>query len=97
MVVPCHHRQLSSFDALQVSINTGALKYTFSEAAILIAVVVIVNVIRNIMRNEGGGWRVEAVHKTNSIFQQMIFPLFLQSSVLKRWACHLGAYGIYVI
>ena len=52
-----HHRQLSSFGALRVSINTGALKYTFSEAAILIAVVVIVNVICNIMRNEGGGWR----------------------------------------
>ena len=96
MVVPFHHRQLSSFDALRVSINTGALKYTFSEATILIAVVVIVNVIRNIMRNEGGG-REGAVHKTNSIFEQMLFPLLLQSSVQKRWACHLGAYGIYVI
>ena len=68
MVVAVTTDDVSSFDAFQVSINTGAPWYTFSEAAILMAVVVIVNATRNIMRNEGGGrggGGGGGVHKTN--------------------------------
>ena len=96
MIVAVTTDDASSFDAFQVSINTGAPWYTFSEAAILMAVVVIVNATRNIMRNEGGGrgGGEEGLYTKLIEYLSKCLSHFCFTVVQKRVGASVGSYVI---